>query len=361
MGPVFGEPVGPVALCTRFVSVFRHTTDCPRQVVTFTGVTAAAELQFTVIGDELTVSCAEPVTLPTVALIATGPPGVAPRARPFPSTVAAVPVLLQVGAGAPVTAIPRAGLATWLEAARATTWAEPFATAVTTPVELTVATAGASVVQPNDAPATGLPPPSNAVATSWTVSPRLASEADVPPACVFTDTLVTTWATATDDDPLTPFQDALTAELPFPSAVTSPAAETPATPGELLDHVKVTLAVTSPSRGLVAVAESCAVWPRLEKGVTLGGLIVTVSAYTAVESTVISPPPADETVPTVATALTITPSEAPAETVARPSVTPSVTMVASAASVVVHAGGGAPTTGWLRASSAAAWKSGVSF
>src|SRR5438105_1074269 len=76
-----------------------------------------------------------------------------------------------------VTASPGAGLATWLEVARATTWAEPFATAVTSPAELTVAIAGASLVQPNDAPVTGLPPESKAVATSWTVAPRLAGEA----------------------------------------------------------------------------------------------------------------------------------------------------------------------------------------
>src|SRR6266702_665339 len=113
MSPVSGGGAGiPVAVCGRFPSVFRQTTDCPAQMVTLTGVDAAAELQFTVIGDELTVSCAEPVTLPTVALIATGPPAVAPRARPFPSTVATEPVVgLQVGAGAPATAFPRASRA----------------------------------------------------------------------------------------------------------------------------------------------------------------------------------------------------------------------------------------------------------
>src|SRR5712671_1710236 len=97
--PVSGGGAGvPVALCTRFVSVFRQTTDCPAQMVTFTGVVAAAELQLTVIGDEFTVSCADPVTFPTVALIATGPPTVTPRARPLVAlTVATVPdVGLQV-------------------------------------------------------------------------------------------------------------------------------------------------------------------------------------------------------------------------------------------------------------------------
>ena len=68
-------------------------------------------------------------------------------------------------------------------------------------------------------------------------------------------------------EPLTPFHDALTAALPLPTAVTTPAPETPATVGALLDQAKVTLAVTSPRRGLVAVAESCTVWFRLENEV----------------------------------------------------------------------------------------------
>jgi hypothetical protein len=127
---------------------------------------------------------------------------------------------------------------------------------VTTPSELTVATAGASLVQPKVAPAMVNPLASLAVPTSWTVSPRLASEAEVPPVEVDAETLTATCATAMGIDPLTPFQDALTAVLPFPTAVTSPAFETPATPGELLDQANVTWLVTLPNRGLVAVAES---------------------------------------------------------------------------------------------------------
>ena len=315
IAPVVGGPLDPVALCTTLASVFRHTTDCARQVVTLTGVTAAAELQLTKMGEELTVSCADPALPAMVAWMATGPPGLTPRATPFVPTVAtAVLALFQVGAGAPATRLPRAsrgvaancwvvqkgidavggstdtlatacwtvtaspgaGLATWLDVARATTWAEPFAIAVTSPAELTVAIAGASLVQPNDAPTTGLPPESKAVATSWTVSPRLASEAEAPPADVLTATLVTTCATEMETDPLTPFEDALTAELPFPSVVTSPAVETPATPGELLDQAKVTWLVTSP-RGFEAVAESWTVWPTLAKAATLAGAIVIVS------------------------------------------------------------------------------------
>src|SRR5438128_1791015 len=181
IAPVVGGPLDPVALCTTLVSVFRHTTDCARQVVTLTGVTAAAELQLTTMGEELTMSCADPALLAMVA---------------------------------------------WM--------------------------------------ATGLPPASNAVATSRTVSPRLASEAEAPPADVLTATLVTTCATEMETDPLTPFEEALTAEFPFPSVVTSPAVETPATPGALLDQAKVTWLVTSP-RGFEAVAASWTVWPTLAK------------------------------------------------------------------------------------------------
>ena len=62
----------------------------------------------------------------------------------------------------------------------------------------------------------------------------------------------------TSIEPLTPFEVALTDALPFASAVTNPALDTPATPAALLDQVKVTLAVTSPC-GFVAVADSCTV------------------------------------------------------------------------------------------------------
>ena len=74
---------------------------------------------------------------------------------------------------------------------------------------------------------------------------------------------------------------------------------------------------------------------------------------------VIRPPAVDATEPTVAIALTVAPSAAPAATVARPSAF-SLAMVASEASVVLQTGAGASATGWLRASTAEAWKSGVS-
>src|SRR2546423_5002542 len=296
MSPVSGGGAGvPVAVCPTFVSVFRQTIDCRAQMVTLTGVTDAPEFQLTTMGAEFTVSRAVPDLPATVAWMSTGPPTLTAVASPLELTVATVLAdELQVGPGAPATAFPRAsravaanccvvqraidavggntetlattcwtvtaspgaGLVTWLDVARATTCAEPFPTALTMPAELTVATAGASLVQPKVAPAIVNPLASLAVPTSWTVSPRLASAAEVPPVQVDTATPTATCATAMGIDPLTPFQDALTAALPFPTALTSPAVETLATPGELLDQAKVTWLVTSPNRGLVAVAES---------------------------------------------------------------------------------------------------------
>src|SRR5689334_4694254 len=103
----------------------------------------------------------------------------------------------------------------------------------------------ASLLQVNAAPATGLPSASKAVPTSWTVSPRLESDALAPPVEVATETLATTWATVMGAEPLTPFHVALTDALPFPSAVTSPELLTPATVGTLLDQANVTSPVTS--------------------------------------------------------------------------------------------------------------------
>src|SRR3954465_11046966 len=76
----------------------------------------------------------------------------------------------------------------------------------------------------------------------------------------------------------------------------------------------------------------------------------------AAGSTVIAPPEVDGTAPTVAMALTVAPVAAVGDTVARPS----APMVATVGSVVVQAGAGAPTTAWPRASTAAAWNSGIS-
>src|SRR5205807_1264067 len=120
--------------------------------------------------------------------------------------------------------------------------AVPFATAVTTPVEETVAMEVASLVQVNVATGMALPPESKAVATSDAVAPRLASEALEPPPEAATETLAGTCETVTPSEPLTPFEVALMAAFPFASEVTKPALETPATGGAPLDHVKVTLA-----------------------------------------------------------------------------------------------------------------------
>src|SRR6267378_7082869 len=111
MSPVSGGPLLPVAVCARFVvSVLWKTTVCPRQVVTLTGTVAAAALQFTVMGDALTVSRPEPVLPDTVAWMATGPPLATPRASPAAGSTVATPVfpLLQLAAGALATRLPRA-------------------------------------------------------------------------------------------------------------------------------------------------------------------------------------------------------------------------------------------------------------
>ena len=291
------------------MSVLRHTIVWPTQVVTFTN----APGQFNTIGEAFTVNCAEPVTPDTVAWMATGPPVLTPVAK-FPFIVAMDGfALAQVAAGAPTTVLPRAslgvalnccmvqrgieavagstatdvttcctvtvsaGLGTWFEVARAVMCAVPFATAVTTPDEDTDATDVASLDQLNVAPETALPPGSNAVATSDTAWPRLASDALDAPPDVATVTLATTCATLTATEPLTPFEVALTVPLPFASAVTRPALETPATAAELLDQVKVTLDVTSPCRGFVAVADSCAVSFSFENEMGPSGVTVIVS------------------------------------------------------------------------------------
>src|SRR4051812_47749989 len=207
------------------------------------------------------------------------------------------------------------------------TCAVPLPVAVRRPRASMLATGAASVRQVKAAPATGLPPASTALAASWSVSPRLASEGAGPPEAVPTETVATTWATRAVAAPLTPFEVAEISAIPLPSAVTSPEVETLATVGALLDHVNATWEVTSPCLGLEADAESCAVWLRLANAPE-GALTRMVSTYTAAGSMVITPPVGEVSWPTVATALTVPDATAP-ETAARPS----AAMVARAASV----------------------------
>src|SRR5438874_11377921 len=199
----------------------------------------------------------------------------------------------------------------------------------------------ASLLQVNVAPGMGLPPESNAVPTSVAVAPRLTIIAFDPPPDVVTDTVAATCETVMPIDPLTPFDAALIAAVPLASDVTSPAPDTPATAVTLLDQAKVTLEVTSPWRGFDAVADSCTVSFSFENVVAPCAATMMVSTYTAVESTVIRPPPADVTVPTVATDDALAPSVALADTAARPS----LPIVATVESVVVQVGAGAPATG----------------
>src|SRR3989442_11660533 len=112
MSPVSGDPFVPVAVWSRLVSVLRKTSDCAAQMVTLTGVRAAPEFQLTTMGDESTVSCALPDTPATVAVMEIGPPTFTAVASPLAFTVATGPLAgLQVGAGAPATAFPRASRA----------------------------------------------------------------------------------------------------------------------------------------------------------------------------------------------------------------------------------------------------------
>src|SRR5258708_4249464 len=189
MSPVLGcPPLGPVAVCTTFVSALWQTIDCPAQMVTLSVVCAV--LQFTRIGDASTVSWAVPEAPPAVAVIATGPPTATPRARPFASTVAmAVLELLQVtGAGLPrasfaiaanwivvqrgivadegvteteatacctTTEKPGAGFATWFGVALGTTARGPVPCAVARPPPPTPAPPGACASPATARPARG--------------------------------------------------------------------------------------------------------------------------------------------------------------------------------------------------------------
>ncbi len=137
---------------------------------------------------------------------------------------------------------------------------------------------------------------------------------------------------------------------------TRPLAETVATAAALVDQAKVTRFVTLLCLGFEAVAESCTVCFKLVSEVLAEVETTIVSTYVAVESIVIWPPALDAKDPIVAMALTIEPFAAVLDTVARPL----ATMVAIVELVVVHTGAGAPATTLPRASSGAAWKSGVS-
>jgi hypothetical protein len=108
-------------------------------------------------------------------------------------------------------------------------WAEPGLTAVTTPVGETVATAVLSEVQLMVRPVSTLPSASRTVAVACVVCASvIVAEASVTP------TVATgTGETVTEEAPPCPSLVAVTVAAPGETAVTTPLADTLATPGLL--------------------------------------------------------------------------------------------------------------------------------
>src|SRR6266568_3210101 len=159
--------------------------------------------------------------------------------------------------------------------------AEPVATAVTSPLELTVATAPFELVHVTPRPESGLPLASLGVAASCTVCP----------ACTVADAGVTaTDATGTGAGltviaapPLLPSDTAVIVAEPAATPVTSPLAFTVATDGLLLDQP-----ITRPDSALpfasLGVAASCTVCPACsvaDAGVTATDATGTIATATA--------------------------------------------------------------------------------
>jgi len=123
----------------------------------------------------------------------------------------------------------------------AVTVALPAATPVTSPLPLTLATAGALLAHVTTRPDSGLPLPSFGVAVSWTVCPTMMLAVA---GLTVTDATGTT-ATVTDAMPLCPSLVAVIVALPAPTPVNSPLPLTLATAGALLAQV-----TTRPDSGL---------------------------------------------------------------------------------------------------------------
>src|SRR6184192_4171030 len=134
--------------------------------------------------------------------------------------------------------------------------AAPVATAVTRPLEPTVATAPVELVHTTPRPVSGLPFASFGVAVSWTVPPGCRPTAAGVTATDATGAAVTLISAV----PLWPSLVAVIVAEPAATLVTSPLAFTVATAGVLLAHV-----TTRPDSGLpltsLGVAASCTVWP----------------------------------------------------------------------------------------------------
>src|SRR5256886_1849470 len=175
------------------------------------------------------------------------------------------------GGGAAVTVMAAVPL---LPSLVAVIVAEPAATPVTTPLELTAATAALLVAQLTARPLSALPAESRGVAVSGT-DPPTATLAE--PGLTLTDATGTA-TTVTAALPLFPPLVAVIVAVPAETPVTSPLPSTLATLPLLLVHVMI-----RPLSGLPveswAAAPSCAVPPTNTRAVA--GLTTTVSTGTA--------------------------------------------------------------------------------
>jgi hypothetical protein len=111
--------------------------------------------------------------------------------------------------------------------------AVPAPTALTTPLDDTVAIAASLLDQVIGAPEMTLPPASRAVAPNVTVWPTVSVRDDG----VTVTEAAGAGFTATVANPSTPSMVAVMTALPIDTAVTTPVAETEATPGEPLVQV----------------------------------------------------------------------------------------------------------------------------
>jgi phage terminase large subunit-like protein len=153
--------------------------------------------------------------------------------------------------------------------------AVPAATPVTNPLPFTLATPGALLAQVTTRPVSTLPAESVAVAVSCTVPPtRILGAAGVT-ATAATGMIVT----VIEAVPLLPSLVAVSVALPAATPVTSPLAETLATPGALLAHVTRRPVKALPFASL-GVAVNWAVCPM--RTVAAAGLTATDATGTTV-------------------------------------------------------------------------------
>jgi hypothetical protein len=177
--------------------------------------------------------------------------------------------------------------------------ADPFASAVTRPDELTVAMLSSDDDQANILPTIVLSSASHALAVSCTVSPN---ETRVSLAGV-TSTVAASWSTVIEAEPETDAAEAATEAVPVPTAVTSPELLTVTTPSSDETQANVALAIAFPLASC-ALAASCTVSPSdvsdAESGAT--------STLAGVWSTVIDAAPDTPAVEAVTVAVPFSPA-----------------------------------------------------